>query len=52
MLNRLGYMMRMKEAGLSESKTRRVPITTIKIYDQKIEDERKGTIPLFRPKKW
>ena len=46
------YMVRMKEAGYSEGYRRRVLIAAIKIYDQKIEDERKGVRPLFRPKTW
>ena len=46
------YMVRMKEAGYSEGYRRRVLMAAIKIYDQKIEDERKGVRPLFRPKTW
>ena len=46
------YMMRMREAGYSQSYRRRVLMAAIKIYDQKMEDERRGVRPMFRPKTW
>ena len=46
------YMMRMKEAGYSQNYRRRILMAAIKIYDQKVDDERKGVRPMFRAKTW
>ena len=46
------YMLRMKEAGYNEAYRKRILFAAIAIYDQKIDDDKRGTRPLFRPKSW
>ena len=46
------YMLRMKEAGYDEKYRKRVLLAAISIYDKKVEDDKRGVRPLFRPKSW
>ena len=46
------YMRRMKEAGYQEKYRKNVVRKAINIYNIKLEDERKGVRPIFRPKTW
>ena len=46
------YMLRMKEAGYDEKYRKRVLLAAISIYDKKVEDDKRGIRPLFRPKSW
>ena len=46
------YMRRMKVAEYSEKYRKNILEQALRIYDKKLEDDRKGVRPIFRPKSW
>ena len=46
------YMLRMKSAGYTEKYRAEVLQHAFSIYDKKLEEERNGVRPMYRPKSW